>query len=231
MKVSIIIPAYNEEKNLEATIMAILNQSYKDFELIVVDNGSTDSTADIAMSFGNKLTLLHESRKGTQWARECGRQKARGEIIANVDADCVPSPDWLHNGLSLMQSEKCVALGGPYDYYDAGPLLRVVALSMQKTSYVFLNWFLQKIGKGAVLIGGNVLLRSDALQKAGGYNTDLTFYGDDTDTAKRMARIGKVTFSGTFVMKTSARRLKNQGILNTIFHYIFHFVKVIVTKI
>lgn len=229
MKVSVIIPAFNEESYIADTINAVLKQTYPNFEIIVVDNASTDRTGEIAKSFGDKVKVLYESRKGTQWARECGRLAATGEIIANVDADCLPDSDWLSNGIKFFNSKDVVALGGPYDYYDAPKFFRWFSLFFQKTIYVFSNWFFQKIGKGAVLIGGNVFLRSDALEKAGVYNTNLVFYGDDTDTAKRMAKQGRVVFNKNFVMKTTARRLKNQGILKTSITYFFHFFKVILS--
>ncbi len=227
MKISIIIPAFNEEENIEATICAVLAQTYPDFEVIIVDNGSTDGTAKIVKSFGDKIRLLYEEKKGTQWAREKGRLEAKGEIIANIDADCLPTPDWLSKGIKFFKSENVVALGGPYDYYDASKFVRFTSLIFQKSLYVFSNWFFQKIGKGAVLIGGNILLKAEALNKAGGYNTDLIFYGDDTDTAKRMSKQGKVIFNGGFTMKTSSRRIKNQGFFRTFVIYIYHFFKVI----
>jgi GT2 family glycosyltransferase len=86
------------------------------------------------------------------------------------------------------------------------------------------------INKGATLIGGNNFIRSDILKKTGGYNTDLTFYGEDTDTAKRVSAHGKVIFSPKVVMKTSARRFKSEGTFNLMFKYWFHFFKHILKK-
>lgn len=227
MKISVIIPAHNEEKNIEPAIRAVLAQTYPNFELIVVDNASIDKTGELVKSFGDKVKLLKEEQKGTQWARECGRLSAAGEIIVTMDADCLPDPDWLQKGSKFFNNENVVAVGGPYDYYDAGPFFRTISLLTQKTIYVFSNWFFQKIRKGAVLIGGNMFLRASTLNKIGGYNTDFVFYGDDTDTAKQMAKHGKVLFEKTVTIKSSARRLKKQGILKTTALYIYHFFKVI----
>ena len=228
MKVSIIIPAFNEESSIKETLEAILKQSHPDFEVIVVDNNSTDKTSEIAKSMG--ATVVHEMRKGTQWARECGRKVSTGEIIANLDADCLPTPDWLEHGVKHFISKKVVAVGGPYDYFDGRWSFRIFSLIFQKTIYSLFNFMMQKLDKGAVLIGGNVLLRSETLANIGGYNTDITFYGDDTDTAKRMSKKGWVVFDTKLVVKTSARRLKSQGSLKISIIYIYHFFKVVLSS-
>lgn len=228
MKVSIIIPAHNEEPHIKRCLEAALKQTYHNFEIIVVDNASTDKTGEAARNLGVKV--VHENHKGTQWARECGRLHASGEIIANLDADCLPDSNWLEKGVHAFLSKKVVAVGGPYDYYDAGNLFRKFSLFFQKTFYYWGNKLLQKLGKGAVLIGGNVFLRAEALSKAGGYNTKLVFYGDDTDTAKRMARIGEVVFDRNLIMPTSGRRMKKEGSIRLSLIYIYHFFRIIFTN-
>jgi len=230
MKVTIVIPAYNEEKTIEPTLKAVLAQDYSDFEIVVVNNASKDKTAEVVSKYPVKL--VHESRKGLLWARECGRKNATGEIIANIDADCLPDVNWLSKGVSHFNTAKVVALTGPYDYYDNGAVFRNVSLWIQKTTYPLMNTLLQipLVKKGAVLIGGNNFIRVSALEKAGGYNTDLTFYGEDTDTAKRVARFGKVRFIPSLTMKTSARRFKSEGTITIFGKYLYHFAKTIVRR-
>jgi glycosyltransferase involved in cell wall biosynthesis len=228
MKVSIIIPAYNEESCIKESLQSILKQNYSDFEVIVVDNNSTDKTSEIAKSMGVKV--LFEKRKGTQWARECGRSVATGEIIANLDADCLPDPDWLERGVKHFSNKKVVAVGGPYDYYDARWSFRIFSMLFQKYIYRLFNFLMQKLHSGAVLIGGNVFLRSETLVKVGGYNTSILFYGDDTDTAKRMSKEGTVIFDTKMIVKTSARRLKSQGFFKISVIYIYHFFKTLYSK-
>ncbi len=232
MKVSIVIPAHNEESHIEKTLDSVFKQTYHNFEVIVVDNASTDTTSDVLHRYkekhhGLKLKIVSESRKGTLWARECGRHEAKGEIIANIDADCLPHPDWVEKGMHSFLAKDVVAVGGPYDYYDAPKMTRQFSLYFQKVFYSLANMVLQKLHKGGVLIGGNVLLRADALERAGGYNTKIVFYGDDTDTAKRMSRQGRVVFNRSLAMPTSARRLKSQGVIRTSLIYFYHFFKII----
>lgn len=223
MKVSIVIPAHNEESSIGATLTAALKIDYSDFEIIVVDNNCTDKTVEIARDMG--VTVVSEKRKGTQWARECGRKAARGEIIANLDADCLPDSDWISKGTKWFRDKNVVAVGGPYDYYDSTPFFRNFSLLIQTYIYSFFNSLFQKIKKGAVTIGGNVFFRADALERAGGYNTNIVFYGDDTDQAKRMAEQGMVIFDTTLKMKTSARRLNNGGTIRISLIYLYHFFK------
>ena len=106
--ISIIIPAYNEEAFLAATLQAIFSQDYEHFEVLVVDNGSSDRTAEIARTF--PVRLLHEKRQGTMWACECGRKQATGDIIVRMDADCLPPSDWLRRGVAHFARESWRAL-------------------------------------------------------------------------------------------------------------------------
>jgi len=235
MKVSVVIPAHNEEEALPHTLRAILAQDYPDFEVIVVDNASTDKTAEVAKRFENRggsaikpsLKVVSESRKGLLWAREAGRRAAMGEIIANIDADCLPEPDWISRGVSHFTDGRIVAVSGPYDYHDAAPMFRRSSLATQRYVYKPISKLLQLpfVRGGAVLIGGNNFIRARVLEKTGGYNTALVFYGEDTDTAKRVSVHGKVLFNNRLTMKTSARRFKAEGTLKLMTVYWFHFFK------
>ncbi|MEI8337716.1 MAG: glycosyltransferase family A protein [bacterium] len=225
MKVSIIIPAYNEEKFIGKTLECALAQNYPDFEIIVVDNNSIDKTNEIAKSFGVKV--FFEKNKGTGPAREKGRREATGEILAFLDADCLPEKDWIRKGVKWFEHDKnIVGLTGPYDYFDSPGFYRFFSSLLQKNIYSFFNIFLQKINKGAVLIFGNCFIRASSMESAGGIDSNIIFYGDDTDTAKRLAKKGRVIFDKNLIMKGSARRLKKEGMIKIPLLYFFHFFKV-----
>ncbi len=235
MKISVVIPAYNEAATITPTLEAILAQTYPDFEVVVVNNASTDNTAQVVNEYANKYTnkpdsrirLVLETKKGLLHARERGRKEARGMIVANMDADCLPEKDWLENAVKHFERAGVVAVSGPYDYYDAHPFFRASSYVMQNYIYRPVAFILQLpfIQGGAVLIGGNNLIRAEVLEKMGGYNTALVFYGEDTDTAKRVAKHGRVVFSPKISMKTSARRFKDEGTIKMTFRYLFHFFK------
>jgi glycosyltransferase involved in cell wall biosynthesis len=227
MKISVIIPAYNEEKYLKQTLEAILAQDYPDFEVIVVDNASTDGTSEAAQSFTD-VKVLFEGNKGTMWACERGRKEAVGDIIVRMDADCLPKKDWLSKGAAFFSDPKVVVVSGPYDYFDASPFFRSMSLFIQKYIFVPINAVFQILRlRAGITVGGNTFMRASALARIGGFNTSITFYGDDTDLPKRMSKLGKVVFSRRMIMQTSARRFKDEGIVKLQARYLFHFFKVI----
>ena len=222
-KVSIVIPAYNEEEHIAAALQSALKQNYSDFEIIVVNNNSHDNTANIIATFPVKV--INEINKGTHFARERGRKEAQGEYLAYMDADCLPDPDWLQKGLECFSNKSVVAASGPYAYYDDSGFFLSISLFFQKYIYTLVNFILQTFKIGGTMIGGNSFFRSSALQAIGGFDTKITFYGDDTDTAKRISRQGKIVFSPKVIMRTSARRFKAEGKLNIMFKYWYYFFK------
>jgi len=230
MKASIIIPAYNEEAYIAETLEAVLKQNYSDFEVIVVDNNSNDRTAEIVRGFKG-VKLVQELNKGTNWARERGRKEARGEIIATLDADCIPPKDWLSKAESILALDQNIAaVSGPYDYYDAGPVLRLSTYLIQKYIYNLTNKILLITRKGGLIVGGNCVIKTEFLNKIGGFDTSFAFYGDDTDTAKRLSRYGKVVFTSTTILKSSSRRFKKQGVIDLTYKYFINFLKVLFAR-
>lgn len=223
MKASIIIPAFNEEKYIEDTLKAVLKQDYADFEVIVIDNNSTDQTVSKVNSLGVKV--ISEKKKGTMHACETGRLASTGEVIVRLDADCIPYTDWLSRGMKHFIKENVVAVTGPYEYFDASRRFRFVSSFIQKYIYSVSHNITQSLGLGAILIGGNSFMRSETLAKMGGFDTSIQFYGDDTDTARRLSKYGKVVFDKSLDLKSSARRFKNEGVLKIYFLYLSSFFK------
>jgi glycosyltransferase involved in cell wall biosynthesis len=217
-KVSVLIPSFNEEKYIGKTLEAIMQQNYPHFEVIVVNNNSTDNTAEVVKTFiaanagaASITSLLHEIRQGTNHARECGRKNATGAIIAQLDADCIPAKNWISQGVRILQKNKTVAVTGPYDYFDSIFFRRKLSLFAQVIFYPFINVIAQLFKRGGIIIGGNSFIKADILNRVGGYNVDLTFYGDDIEIAKRIIPFGKIIYSNKLVLKTSSRRFKAIG--------------------
>jgi len=96
MNFSVIVPAYNAEATLPALLDSLSNQSYNDFEVIVIDDSSGDKTPQIARSYPCKLITLPENR-GPAYCRNIGVKNARGEILVFTDSDCRVDPNWLTN--------------------------------------------------------------------------------------------------------------------------------------
>ncbi|HPP87191.1 MAG TPA: glycosyltransferase family A protein, partial [bacterium] len=111
MKVSVIINCYNSEKFLRATIESVLNQTYKNFELIIYDDASSDNTKDIALSYGNKLIFYRtEIRYPLGKARNEALKYATGELITYLDHDDLLINDSLEKRVKVFKSNKKIAL-------------------------------------------------------------------------------------------------------------------------
>jgi glycosyltransferase involved in cell wall biosynthesis len=217
MKVSIIIPAYNEEKYIAKTLKAIASQEIKPFEVIVVDNNSTDKTVSVANKFpGVKVVSCKDP--GANAARQAGFIASSGDIIVTLDADCIPFPEWLTIGTKMLKQKKVVAVTGPYDFADQSLLLRAV----MDTAQIVVWWpghILLRSLNHPFTTGGNTFFKRKALEEIGGFDTSIVFHGDDVDTGNRLSKVGKVIYSPLLMVRTSARRFKELGLLNVTKQY------------
>jgi glycosyltransferase involved in cell wall biosynthesis len=85
--ISIIIPTFNRAKLIERAIISVLTQTYQDFEIIVVDDGSTDNTKDVVLYFGNQIRYMRQDNRGPSSARNAGIEASRGKFIGFLDSD------------------------------------------------------------------------------------------------------------------------------------------------
>jgi glycosyltransferase involved in cell wall biosynthesis len=214
MKFSIVIPAFNEARWIDKTLQAVIAQTYRDFEVIVVDNNSTDTTKEIVQSFSQtypQVKLVSCPTPGILHARNCGLQAAQGEIIVQLDADNIPKKDWLQNAASHFERENVVALAGFYDYYDANFIFRYGGLLVERLTLPLGNWYVQKRKFGAFMIGGDAFIKKWVLEDMKGYDTNHTFCSEDLVTAREVAKRGWVKYCTDLTVKSSARRHKALG--------------------
>ncbi|TPG33950.1 glycosyltransferase family 2 protein [Flavobacterium pectinovorum] len=104
--VSVIIPTYNRCYSLHATIEAALNQTYKNIEVIIVDDGSTDHTKNVVSTFGSKISYIQKEHTGQADTRNVGLQHAKGEIIAPLDSDDIWHDKYLEKSIGYMLEHK-----------------------------------------------------------------------------------------------------------------------------
>ncbi|GIW62271.1 MAG: hypothetical protein KatS3mg090_0097 [Patescibacteria group bacterium] len=116
MKISVIIPAYNEEKYIEATLKSLTKQTKKPFEIIVVDNNCTDRTAEIAKKYNCKV--IKETRQGITPARNKGFSSAQGDIFVKLDADTIVDKDFLEKIEQRFKNDQSLVLLGFLISYD-----------------------------------------------------------------------------------------------------------------
>lgn len=236
-KVSVVIPAFNEEKYIIVTLTALIAQTYPAelLEIVVVNNNSTDSTAALVLAFVDKhphcnISLVYEIQPGILHARSAGFAVAKGEYIAQVDADCMPHPSWVSDAVQELENDAVVAVSGPYYYYDAPLFVRLITSFTQRVIFGVCSAIVQKTKRGALMIGGNTMFKKEALVAAGGYNTALAFYSEDTDTAGRLATRGIVRYDTALSMNTSARRFKQQGFFYITWKYFKVFFMIVMGK-
>src|SRR3972149_9317465 len=119
MKISVIIPTFNEEEVMGECLKSLVGQKDKDFEVIVVDDGSTDGTLDIIKRFdvgGLELMVLKQNHKGPAAARNLGAEKSRGEILVFVDADMTFDKNFLKNLVKPILGGKVQGTFSKYEY-------------------------------------------------------------------------------------------------------------------
>ena len=92
---SVVVPAYNQAQFLRYTIDSILAQTVKEFEIIVVDDGSTDNTAEVAASYGDKIRYVYQENMGLAGVRNTGVREARGNFVSFLDSDDMWAPNYL----------------------------------------------------------------------------------------------------------------------------------------
>lgn len=199
-KISVVVSAYNEEKNLPKCLTALTNQTFpqKDYEIVVVDNNSTDKTVEIAKSFGARVVT--EKRQGNTFAVSTGYKAADGEIIASTDSDTVVNKDWLEVIYNAFKDKNVVGAGGPIIVDSKHKILKSFA---QKSYALFLRAnFL--IGKPH-FSGFNFAVRKSVFDEIGGI--DETFImSPDVDLGIRMAKKGKVVYVKDMIVNNSIRR-------------------------
>ena len=162
---SVIIPAYNTERYLGEAIESVLSQDYEPFELIVVDDGSTDRTAEVARSFGTRLRLHHQSNLGTGPARNAGIGLARGDLFAFVDADDL----WTEGRLALQVSS---LLAGD-DGIDAvsGHIEQFYSPDLDEETRATIHCPLDPVPG---YVAGSMLIRRGSFERVGPYESQWT---------------------------------------------------------
>ncbi|MBU6500586.1 MAG: glycosyltransferase family 2 protein [Patescibacteria group bacterium] len=234
MKLSFVIPAYNEEKYVGRCLDSILKElrdSDYDAEIIVVDNASTDGTRLAAEKYPG-VKVVYEPNKGLVRARRAGFLAANGDLIANVDADTVLTKNWVKKVIyEFSKNPKLVALSGPFIYYDLPKSVDIFARVIFYPLGLLTNFINHIIfRRGTMLQGGNFILRKDALVKIGGYNTEINFYGEDTDIAQRIGKVGRVKFTYRLPIYASGRRLAKEGFFTMAARYSLNYFSMILFK-
>lgn len=172
--VSVIVPAYNAEKYIEDTLKSIIAQTYRNIEILVIDDGSKDKTAEIVNSFAqvdNRIKLLQQPNAGVAAARNLGIAKSQGEFIAPIDADDIWYPHNLEKQVqSLMQSDESVGFSYAWSVFIDGESNLSGGYQAAKDAG---NVLLPLLIGNFVGNASATVIRRNCLEEIGGYNCQL----------------------------------------------------------
>jgi glycosyltransferase involved in cell wall biosynthesis len=180
--VSIVVCVKDGEKTVGKCIESLLDQTFQDFELIMVDDVSIDRTSEIIKSYDDSRIkyLRNERWRGIAGSRQNGVDFAKGRYIFCTDADCIVNPDWIEEGLSSFSID-CVGVEGRIVYVREG---YVASFS----DYVMEN------RAGGQFMTGNVAYRKDILDAVGGFDSELAVL-NDREVGLRVMRCGRICFN------------------------------------
>jgi len=233
MKLSVVIPAYNEEALIGDCLRSILAESEGknyNIEIIAVNNASTDKTREIIASFPG-VKLVDEPDKGLVKARRAGYLASSGELVANIDADTRMTAGWFDKVFKeFATNPKLVALSGPHIYYDLSKKARAAVRAFYYSGYFFYLINRYVLGVGSMLQGGNFVIKRTALEAIGGFNPEFDFWGEDADLARRLVKVGDVKFTFDLPIYASGRRLEREGIAKTGWRYALNYFSTIFFK-
>lgn len=212
-KISIIIPAYNEATLLTLCLESIEEQDFRGtYEVIVVDNGSSDRTAGIAKLYGARV-ISETDKQGPVFARIAGFKAARGEILVSTDADCVLPPDWLSRIARHFQRKRVAGLIMAFEYTTANTVAKRAARLLLPLAI-----FIDRLS-GGHFSGANFAVRREAYEAVGGFDPKFTTF-EDVDLSNRLRRAGyKLKIDNSIKVATSARRF-GEGFFGTTWKYV-----------
>lgn len=174
--ISVIVPTYNRAALIHETLASIFEQTYADYEVLVVDDGSDDGTYETLASYGDRIRYLRIQHAGASVARNAGMALARGDTVAFLDSD----DRWTPTFLEKMTAALTAAPGAGFAYCDYamfsrdGPVQPVCLAPDEKIN----GDIFPKLLEGAFVCTGSLLIRRSALQQIGGFDPGLRIVHD-----------------------------------------------------
>jgi O-antigen biosynthesis protein len=191
-KVSVVVASYNGDRTLRSCLDSLKRLNYPDYEVILVDDGSTDTTPQIAAMFPNVCSIRHETNLGLSVARNTGIIAATGEVVAFTDSDCRADQDWLYYLIGDLLDSEFAGIGGPNLLPpEDSAVATAVMVSPGGPAHVMLT-----DRQAEHIPGCNMAFYKWALEEIGGFDPIYTKAGDDVDVCWRLQQAGcKIGFS------------------------------------
>lgn len=187
--VSIIIPTFNRKEKVKTAIKSVLNQTCQHFELIVVDDGSTDNTEAVVKNYGAQLHYFYQNHQGVSSARNLGIGKSKGRYICFLDSD----DEWLTNKLetqvNLVRSNPQIKIC----YTDEIWIRNGVRVNPKKIHQKYSGWIYQKCLPLCIISPSSVMIHREVFEQAGRFDPQMTVC-EDYDLWLRISHHYPITF-------------------------------------
>ena len=180
MRISIVIPTYNRAHIIEPAIKSILKQTLADWELIIVDDGSTDNTAEVIKKYlgDSRIRYVQKENSGAAESRNVGVAHATADVITFLDSDDEAEPHWLETMANAMQQEEADIVCCGLSRIDADG--KVLEVKMPKKQSALFNGITAKFTNG-----GSYMMKKSIFEAVGGFDKDL-LAGQHTELAMRL---------------------------------------------
>ena len=186
-KVSVIVCSYNGAKTLGRCLESLKRLDYPDYEVILVDDGSTDNTQEIAANHP-WIVNVRQANSGLSVARNVGAQTASGEVLAYTDSDCMADPEWLYFMVGTLLSGDYAGVGGPNISPPAENWIQAcVAAAPGGPNHVLLTDLIAEH-----IPGCNMAFYKWAFERVGGFDPEYRKAGDDVDFCWRLQQEGQI---------------------------------------
>lgn len=197
--ISVVIPLYNKEKSIASTLRTVLNQTFSDYEIVIVNDGSTDgSVEEIEKVQDDRIRLVHQPNAGVSAARNRGIEEAKGDLIAFLDADDEWKPEYLATQYHLFQKyPECSVFACNYEFRDVSG--KVTPTLIHKLPFagedgILSNYFEVASCSHPPLWTSAVMVKKQAMQAIGGFPLGIKS-GEDLLTWARLAVNGMIAYS------------------------------------
>ena len=212
--ISVVIPLYNKEKQIACTLQSVFEQTFQNFEIVIVDDGSTDNSVEEVEKFDDsRIRLIHQTNAGVSAARNRGIEEASGELIAFLDADDVWMPEYLATQYGLYQKyPECSVYACNYEFRDSeGKVTPTIIrkLPFEGEDGILSNYFEVASCSHPPICSISIMVKKTAIQAIGGFPLGIKS-GEDLLTWARLAVSGVIAYS----RKSLAMFIRDEGLFN-----------------
>ena len=206
-KISVVICAWNAADCIEGILKSLQKQTFKDFEIVVANDGSTDNTKEIALSYGARV--IDMEHQGLSAARNVGINNSRAKVVSIIDADCYASPEWLATIYQEISSGETVVTGDtkipPSTFL--GDCISGLGYPGGAHMGFAKMWPVDEQGYTDHLAGGNCAFIKEEIQKLGAFNEKLTITADDVFLSMKILDNGlKIKYNPKMIMYHRPRK-------------------------